>query len=72
MPPGWWSPHPRLETVAGEFLLWSFLGTKGAHTLGQLNFISEKKCLNHNDLMLPSKTVVANTWRTPVVCQALC
>lgn len=57
MPLEWWSPHPRLETVAGEFLLWSFLGTRGAHTLEQLNFISEKKYLNHNNLMLLSNTL---------------
>lgn len=71
MPLGWRSPHPRLETVAGEFLLWSFLGTRGVHTLGQLNFISEKKYLNHNNLTLLSKTVVANTLRIPTMCQGL-
>lgn len=38
MPLGWQSPHPRLGTVAGECLLWSFLGARGAHTLGQLSF----------------------------------
>lgn len=63
MPLEWWSPHPRLETVAGEFLLWSFLGTRGAHTLEQLNFISEKKYLNHNNLML-----LSNTLRTHLLC----
>ena len=41
MPLEWWSPHPRLGTVAGECLLGSFLGARGAHKLGHMSFTSE-------------------------------
>lgn len=40
---GWWSPHPRLGTVAGKCLLRSFLGARGVHILGQLSFTSGDK-----------------------------
>ena len=40
----WWSPRLRLGTVAGECLLWSLLGARGAPTRGPLSFtLGDKK-----------------------------
>lgn len=48
-------------------------GDQGGPHTGAAEFYSEKKYLNYNNLMLLSKTVVANTLRTPIpaMCQAL-